>query len=107
LKADLEESGVRTWKDVDDIPAGVSWDDTIAKAIEDCSHLLLLITSSSVRSSNVADEIGYARQKGKAILPLLFEKAPLPFRVHRAQAIDFTNDYVTGLKSLLSQLKLG
>lgn len=105
LKADLEGRGIRAWRDLDDIPAGASWDDTIAKAIAECSHFLLLVTPTSVQSSNVSDEVSYARERRKAILPLIIKDAPLPFRIHRAQAIDFTKDYQTGFQVLIGQLK--
>jgi hypothetical protein len=104
LKADLESRQVSTWRDVDDIPAGASWDNEIQKAINDCSHVLLIVTPRSVYSPNVADELSYARDKKKPILPLIFEEASLPLRIHRAQAIDFREDYGTAFSTLIDQL---
>ena len=48
LRSDLEESSIRVWRDVDDIPAGSSWDDQISGAIVACSHVLFIVTSQSV-----------------------------------------------------------
>ena len=105
LKADLRKEGISAWVDVEDIPAGAAWDDTIAKEIEDCTHLLLLVSRASVESSNVSDEVGYARDKRRPVLPLLLDNAPIPFRAHRAQAIDFKNDYRAGFDLLIAQLR--
>lgn len=105
LKTDLERHGIEAWVDVANIPAGAAWDDTIARAIEECSCFLLLVTPSSIVSSNVADEFGYAKEKRKLIVPLILHKAPLPFQLHRAQAIDFTKDYGAGVDLLVRELK--
>ena len=107
LASDLQKYGVQTWRDVDDIPPGASWDQEIEKAIVSCSHVLLLVTPRSLESQNVKDEIGYARERGKPIIPVVFQDAQLPLRVHRAQAIDFTSDYADGLSRLLSTLTGG
>jgi hypothetical protein len=104
VKADLCAHGIAVWRDVDDIPAGAPWDDSIAAAITDCTHFLLLVTPSALTSSNVSDEIGFARENKKRIIPLIIEKARLPFRIHRAQAVDFTDDYKSGIRSLIQQL---
>ncbi len=105
LQSDLEREKIRTWRDEDDIPAGDSWDEQISRAIQACTHVLFLVTPNSVQSQNVADEISFAREEKKPILPLIFQQARLPLRVHRAQAIDFTGDYEAAFKKLLVQLK--
>ena len=105
LKADLEMKSIRVWKDTDDIPAGSSWDDTIAKAIKECTHFLLLVTQASLNSSIISDELSYAKDNQKIILPLIFENVSLPFRIHRTQSIDFIEDYQKGFECLIRQLK--
>jgi hypothetical protein len=52
----------------------------------------------------VADEVSFARERKKAIIPLLLDDAPLPLRVHRAQAIDFRSDYAQAFQKLVHNL---
>jgi TIR domain. len=104
LRRDLQKVDITTWRDVDDISAGASWDNDIEKAIQGCSHVLLVVSRAAMESANVADEVGYARDRKKPIIPILLDDAPLPLRVHRAQAIDFCHDYETALQKLTSNL---
>jgi hypothetical protein len=67
--------------------------------------MLFIVTPTSVKSQNVADELSYAREKTIPIVPLIFREAPLPLRVHRAQAINFTQDYDAALKALIENLR--
>jgi serine/threonine protein kinase len=104
LRSELQSMDIKVWRDVDDIPAGSSWDNQVAQAIISCSHVLFLVTAKSVQSQNVADELSYARGEGKTIIPLLFEDTKLPLRVHRSQAIDFKQDYDRSFRTLIANL---
>jgi hypothetical protein len=105
LRTDLSGRGLAAWRDVDDIPAAAAWDSEIEAALQRCSHILLVVSSTSMASANVADEVGYARDRKKPIIPLLLDDTPLPLRVHRAQAIDFRGDYGKALQKLVSNLR--
>lgn len=105
LVADLEQSGFVLWRDTSDIPAGSSWDNQIQDALNGCTHVLLIITPESVASRNVSDEVSYAMDKGKTIIPLLVEDAEMPLRVYRTQYIDFRHDYRSALETLIAQLQ--
>jgi hypothetical protein len=105
LRVDLRRLEVGAWRDVDDIPAGAAWDNEIEKALQSCSHVLLVVSASSMQSGNVADEIGYARDRNKPIIPLLLDDSALPLRVHRAQAIDFRDNYEKCLQKLVKSLR--
>ena len=107
LKNALNEQGITCWRDEDDIPAGASWDREIETALARSSHVLVVISQHSVDSANVADEVGFARERKKAIVPLLLDDAPLPMRVHRAQAIDFRSDFNAAFAKLASNLGVG
>jgi hypothetical protein len=104
LASDLRAANVETWRDAENIPAGANWDREIEKALNSCSHVLLLATPHSVASENVMDEIGLALNKGKSVIPLMVETCDLPLRVHRAQWVDFRTDYSAGFEKLLEQM---
>ncbi len=104
LVADLRSEGVKVWLDQLDIPAGVRWDGEIENALDACKQVLVILSGSSVASQNVLDEINFALDEGKAIIPLLKEQCRVPWRLRRLQHVDFSADYGAGLKYLLTAL---
>src|SRR5207237_1417980 len=82
----LEAAGVRVWLDRRGIPAGVSWDATIVRAIRDCRVFLVLCTERAMRSSNVQQEIRLALEERRPLLPLLAERITFPDEVRYALA---------------------
>ena len=60
LRAHLLESGVKTWMDHYDIPAGAYWPDEIDQGLNQ-SHLVVgLLSPDSTASRNVKNEMGNA-----------------------------------------------
>ncbi|MDQ2693587.1 MAG: TIR domain-containing protein, partial [Chloroflexota bacterium] len=108
LARELKEAGFPVWLDQLDIPAGARWDDEIEKALRECGIFLTILTPDSISSENAKDEIGYAIDHGKRILPVLLEECEIPLRLRRFQYVDFTSmNYdqgVTAAKELLSKL---
>jgi hypothetical protein len=104
VKQVLARNHIHAWRDVDDIPAGAIWDLEIERAISGCTHVLFLATQSAVRSGNVVDELAFGRSRDKIIVPLLFEEVELPLRVHRAQGVDFRNDFSEAAEQLVRKL---
>jgi hypothetical protein len=105
LAADLEGHQIAAWRDQQSIPAGAAWDAAIVEGIRRATHVLAIITPAAVRSANVADELSFARDRGKRIIPLILQEAELPMRIHRAQAIDFRTDYESALARLLTEVR--
>ena len=108
LAKELKAAGFPVWLDQLDIPAGSRWDDEIEKALRDCGIFLTILTPASIASENAKDEIGYAIDHGKRILPVLLEECDIPLRLRRFQYVDFTSmNYDQGVataKDLLSRL---
>lgn len=92
LAKDLKASGHDIWLDQLDIPKGARWDDELEKALRTCSTFLILLSPESIQSQNVKDEIGYAIDAGKHILPIMIKQCEVPFRLRRFQYVDFTNE---------------
>jgi hypothetical protein len=105
LEGGLQFPGIDTWRDTKKIPGGASWDNEIEKTIRRYRLVLFVASRRSIESQNVADEIGFARGIGKTIIPILTEDIDLPFRVHRAQAIDFYGSFELGLQKLLRAIE--
>ncbi|MDO4807397.1 MAG: toll/interleukin-1 receptor domain-containing protein [Coriobacteriales bacterium] len=73
----LVDEGYRVWYD-DGIEVGSSFPAFIADRVHDCSCLIALISSSSLASVWCKNEVSYALELGKSILPVYLEDVELP-----------------------------
>lgn len=105
LALDLKKEGFNVWIDQQDIRAGSEWDLEIEKALETCDCLLFVETEKSVISNNVLDEVYYALEQKKKVIPVILQDSKTPFRLQRLQHVDFTKDYNEGLAHLIKELK--
>ncbi len=106
LAKDLREAGADIWIDQLDIPAGTHWDAAVEKALNSSAYVLVILSNASTASTNVMDEVSFALESGKKIIPVLLEDCLAPFRLRRLQRIDFTSDYTTGFSQLVITLNL-
>ncbi|CAG0992746.1 hypothetical protein ANAEL_02393 [Anaerolineales bacterium] len=108
LAKELRSSGFLIWLDQLDIPTGARWDDEVEKALMESEIFMVILTPKSIASNNVKDEIGFAIDSNKRILPVLLENANVPFRLRRFQYVDFThisyNEGIELAKQLLRKL---
>jgi hypothetical protein len=108
LASELKSAGFCIWLDMFDIPTGARWDEAVEKALSSSQIFLFIMTPDSVTSENAKDEVGYAIDHGKHILPVLLEPCQIPLRVHRLQYVDFTQmsfeEGIESAKRLLSSL---
>lgn len=108
LTCELKSAGFSVWMDQFDIPTGARWDDEIEKALRTCQVFMFIMTPDSIASENAKDEVGYAIDHGKRIMPVLLEECEIPLRLRRFQHVDFThksfNEGIDSAKELLSQL---
>ena len=107
LATDLRSAGLPLWLDQLDITAGERWDRSIQDALTSADRLLVVLSPDSVASDNVMDEVSYALEEGKAVIPVLLRQCEIPFRLRRLQFIDFTQDYNAGLQDLRNCLQSG
>jgi hypothetical protein len=104
LASDLKQAGASVWLDQLDIRPGRQWDREVEQALNTCREMIVVLSPASVASNNVMDEVAYALEQGKTVIPLLVQDCLIPFRLRRVQYVDFRSDYSGGLKSLLSTL---
>lgn len=102
----LRSAGANIWLDQLDILSGDRWDDAIEKALQDCKVFLIILSPKSVDSDNVKDELNYALEDKKQIIPVLYRNCQIPFRLRRRQHSDFTEDFNEGLEHLLKALNI-
>ena len=106
LAQSLREAGAEVWLDQLDIKPGSRWDKSIEQALFKSSILLVVLSKSSVESANVMDEVSYALEEHKRVVPILLEDCDIPFRLRRLQFADFTKDRSDALKTLILSMGL-
>ena len=106
LAKDLRAAGANLWLDQLDIAPGERWDQSIQEALEKCETLLVILSPESVKSQNVMDEVSFALEGKKQVLPVLHKSCDIPFRLGRLQHIDFVDDYRAGFTRLRNALKV-
>ena len=107
LAADLKANGANVWIDKLDIRPGRQWDSEVEKALTACSELLVILSPTAVDSRNVMDEVAFALEESKTVIPVMYRECRVPFRLRRLQYIDFKSDYQVALRVLLHTLAEG
>jgi serine/threonine-protein kinase len=90
LASDLEARGFEVWLD-EHLGAGVRWTREIEDKLEGCGALIVIMTPRSRRSDWVDIELAWARDNGKAILPILLKGRPF-FSLWTTQYEDLRGD---------------
>ena len=87
--------GLSYWFDIDGIESGDEFEDKIISAINDSSYLLFALSDNSLGSQWTKDEVMYAKNKGKKIIPVLLNGARMTdwflFKFGRVDCIDSAN----------------
>lgn len=105
LEEDLAQAGIFIWLDQKKISGGKLWDRAIEEALESSGILIVVVSQKSALSENVANEVQYAIDEGKIIVPILIEQTRIPLTWRRYQRIDFLEDYDAGLDNLAQTIK--
>jgi hypothetical protein len=71
--AELEAQGVRCWIAPRDVKPGTKWPNVIVNAIKTCKVMVLVFSSNSNRSQQVAKEVDCAINHEKIIIPFRIE----------------------------------
>lgn len=104
LADDLRAAGVDLWIDQRDILPSQHWDRAIEAALRECAAVVVVLSPRSVASENVLDEVGFAIDHDKDVVPVLFEQCEVPIRMTRLQHIDFTGPYPAALERCVAVL---
>jgi hypothetical protein len=104
LVEDLRGAGANVWLDQIELEPGRPWDIEIERALSACTRMLVILSPTSVNSTNVLDEVSYALKKQKIVIPVLYQDCDIPLRLNRLQYVDVLTNYSRGLKALLRSL---
>jgi hypothetical protein len=92
------------WLDQLDIRPGDRWDRTLEDALTNCPRMVVIFSPASVNSTSVMDEVSFALEEKKTVIPVIYRECAVPFRLRRVQHVDFRQDYARGLQELLKIL---
>ena len=107
LATDLRKGGAAIWVDQLDISPGQLWDKAVEQALGTCPRMLVILSPAAVDSANVMDEVSFALEEHKPVIPILYRDCKIPFRLRRVQYIDARNEYQRALQELLRMLGVG
>ncbi len=107
LAQDLKAAGALVWLDRLDIKPGHPWDSAIEEALMDAPQMLLILSPASAKSTNVRNEVRFALDEGKTIIPVLYKDCAVPLDLRRLQHVDFRADYSKGFAALLRHMQVG
>ncbi len=104
LAEDLKAAGAAVWLDQLDIAPGQRWARAVEDALNACQRMLVILSPASVGSRNVEDEVAFALEEGKTVIPVLYRDCKVPFRLRPYQSVDARSDYAHSIKVLVRTL---
>src|SRR5438105_545464 len=69
-----------------------------------CTELLAILSPDAVESNNFMDEVAYALEEGKTVIPIMHCDNRIPMRLLRLNYVDFRSDYDRAIHKLLRAL---
>lgn len=106
LAKDLLKAGADIWIDQLNIRGGENYNKAIENALTASTCVLFIASEKSVISNYVLDEVHYAIEEGKVVIPIILHECRLPFRLRGLQRIFFTENYENGFDKLVKSLSL-
>jgi WD40 repeat protein len=106
----LDDEGVDVWYD-EELVTGKRSDEVIQQKIEQCAAFIVVMTPASRESAWVQDELEYARDQGKELMPILLEGAkffglgPIQIEILPTREMP-TAAFVRALKGLVGEGEL-
>jgi TIR domain len=80
LANDLKSAGASVWLDKLDLIAGEPWNLAVEQALKRCPRMLVILSRASVQRENVLNEVSFALDKQKTVVPILYQECEVPFR---------------------------
>jgi len=104
LAEDLKAAGANVWLDQTDIAPGQRWQRSVQEALQNTPRVLVILSPASVNSHYVEDEITFALEEKKTVIPVLYQECKVPFRLRPLQYVDFRSDYAYAMEIMLKTL---
>src|SRR5262245_22298250 len=106
LVNDLRSNGINAWIDLEIFPVGVSWEKALKEGIKESKALIYVANKNSINSTWMKSEVSQANEMGKSIIVVALDEEGLSqVKDFAGDWVDFRQDYLEGLGSLLKILK--
>lgn len=107
VKEELEAQGIRVWMDVEQMKGSIL--ETMARAVETSSLILVAMSRKYQNSPNCRSEAEYAYQRRKRIIPLMMESSYCPdgwlgILLGSKLWMDFRNEAHVGIQQLMKEI---
>ena len=99
LKDDLNENGIETWVDEDQLDIGDSLLEKLENSLEDSTHFIIILSSSSVGSDWVKFELNkaisqVAKKLIQKIIPIKYRDCKVPAELEGLLYADLSSEVV-------------
>jgi hypothetical protein len=103
LAEDLQKAGIATWLH-EPTQANVHWASGVHPALQECSRMVVILSTDSVGDAGVQAAWTFFKQKGKRIV--IAQVAPIdpPDLIRRSARFDFSGDYRTSFRQMVGAL---
>jgi hypothetical protein len=86
--------------------AGANWRQTIQRALDECTHVVVIWTPDAAHSDEVEREVSYALAKHKTIIPILSKEIPeLPYHLFGLHYLILQDDLQTLEQDLIDAIE--
>ena len=101
---DLKAAKAMVWMDQLELIPGDRWDRAVQDALQKASIVVVILSPEAVSSDNVLDEVSFALDEKKTVVPVLYRDCTVPLRLRRLHYVDFRTRYGDQLQHLLTRL---
>lgn len=105
LAAELTQSGIKVWFDLEQLKPGTNWREGINNGLENCTGLILIASEAALASVYVQLEWETVLAAGKPVYVVLFQAVKLPEALDSAPVFDLSVDFKAGCSRLLACLQ--
>ncbi|HEX2623509.1 MAG TPA: toll/interleukin-1 receptor domain-containing protein [Phototrophicaceae bacterium] len=106
IAGELSQFDIDVWMDIEDIPVGQKWSNAIQQGLDTSDLMLVILSPTSMESTNVEDEFTYFLDQKKPVIPLLFQPTRIHFQLGRVQYIDFHGQtFEPAMKQLFGEIE--
>jgi NAD-dependent SIR2 family protein deacetylase len=104
LGEDLKKIGVNMWVDNGEAVDETRWAGGVHPALEQCSHLIVILSSFSAKTASVGEAWKYFLRQRKPVVVVQVEEVDPPDELRSRPRFNFMSDYKTAFRGLVEAL---
>ncbi len=104
LGQELKQIGIPVWVDNGEKADTTQWAGGIHPAMEQCTHLLVVLSPFAGQTTSIQDAIQYFLNERKPIVVAIAEGVEPPDTVRNRPRFDFTGDYKTAFREMVAAI---